>query len=169
MRRVAVRTFLGAAAWISVVVGAEAGSRVASPPDGPTPAAALERLFAGIAVGLLIAAAIPLAERLLWPTIGGFRWRAVFLGGIAVGLTVAAVGVPSWANPRHDATICARDGVTGRIACSDHQRNVGAAQRAFAEYLGGGLVVGGLTAAVALRMRRRTDSEPTRRLATNTT
>jgi hypothetical protein len=75
-------------------------------------------------------------ERLVWPDIGGLRWRSLLFGGVVLGVSVAAIG--SWAHRPRDATVCERDGVTGRMACSYGQTNIAEQRRAANEYLGGG-------------------------------
>jgi hypothetical protein len=157
------RVLLIAAAVMGIVAGMVAGSTVPYPGDGPSPPAQLELTGAGFGVAAVLLAAIPLVEWALRPAMGGGSWRAVLLCGVVLGVAVGAVGAPSWAHRPHTATVCERDGVTGRIACSHDQPNFADQHRAQDEYLGGGVLISASAAVLALSMcgRRGRSGVPT--------
>jgi hypothetical protein len=136
-----------------VIASAVASSSVPSPGDGPSPPWQRELAAGGFGAAALLAASIPLAERLVWPDIGGLRWRSLLFGGVVLGVSVAAIG--SWAHRPRDATVCERDGVTGRMACSYGQTNIAEQRRAANEYLGGGGLISLSAAGIALWMSSR--------------
>jgi hypothetical protein len=165
LREVAARALLIAAAAASVVAGVAAGSSVPYAGDGPKPPAQLELAAAGFGVAAVLLAAIPLVEWALRPAVGGCSWRAVLLCGVALGVAVGAVGAPGWAHRPHTATVCERDGVTGKMACSHDQPDFAAQERAEDEYLGGGALICASAAVLALWVCSR--ARPVRRVGTD--